>query len=107
MISGDGLPKILVVEDQINWRRLYKIWLKKAYRLSFATNPAEAFELLKHNKFGVVIMDLGLPDPLDGIETIRAIQSLHKHFKVIVIFIMKIEISIFKFDGQHTLILLF
>ena len=79
------LPKVLVVEDQLNWRRLYKIWLKNSCLIDFCTNRSEAIKCVENNFFDVVIMDLGLPEPEDGILTIKDILAARQNCKIIVV----------------------
>ena len=78
-------PNILVVEDQLNWRRLFKVWLKNEFQPTFCANRSEAISALNNGYFDVVIMDLGLPDPQEGIETIREIIKQKIDCKIIVV----------------------
>ncbi len=79
------LPKALIVENQLNWRRLYKVWLKQSCRPIFCTSPTEALESAKDNPPDIIIMDLGLPNPEDGIQAIQDLLSLKIHSKIIVV----------------------
>jgi hypothetical protein len=40
-------PNILMVEDQLNWRRLLKVWLNKEFQLTFHTNQSKVNLALK------------------------------------------------------------
>jgi len=84
-MTSEITPSILVVEDQLNWRRLFKVWLKKEFHPTFCSNRNEALSALNNGYFDVVIMDLGLPDPQEGIETIREIISQSIDCKIIVV----------------------
>ncbi|GAB4370147.1 MAG: hypothetical protein Kow0042_12250 [Calditrichia bacterium] len=80
-----SLPRVLVVEDKKNWQLLYKVWLKKTCRLNFAVNKTEAIEQVRHQNFDVIIMDLGLPHPEQGIAAIQEILTLCRNCKIIVV----------------------
>lgn len=84
-MTETNLPRILVVEDQLNWRRLYKIWLKSYCQLFFCSNRVEAEKYFNNNPVDVVIMDLGLPEPQNGIDTIKDILSEKRNCKIIVV----------------------
>jgi len=78
-------PNILVVEDQLNWRRLFKVWLKNEFQPTFCANRSEAISALSNGYFDVVIMDLGLPGPQEGIDTIQEIIKQKIDCKIIVV----------------------
>ncbi|MEJ2048667.1 MAG: sigma-54 dependent transcriptional regulator [Calditrichota bacterium] len=84
-MSSQKTPNILVVEDQLNWRRLLKVWLNKEFHLAFCTNRSEVIFALKNGYYDVVIMDLGLPDPKEGIEITQEIMKQHNDCKIIVV----------------------
>ena len=89
MNSSDHTPKLLIVEDQSNWKRLYRVWLRKYYDLTFSSSREEALATIKSNEFNVVIMDLGLPNPNDGLIAIKQILELQKPLKIIVVTAME------------------
>ncbi len=78
-------PHVLIVEDQISWRRLYKIWLNRVCEPTFCTSQDEALKSIESNTYDVVIMDLGLPDPETGLDTIREILQHTRLLKIIVV----------------------
>lgn len=84
-MSETVLPRVLIVEDQLNWRRLYKIWLKNSCHFSFSLSRSEALETIGNQYFDVIVMDLGLPDPDEGISVIRQILESGIHSKIIVV----------------------
>ncbi len=84
-MNNQILPRVLIVEDQLNWRRLYNIWLKNHCQATFCTSRSEALESVKNELFDIIIMDLGLPEPEEGIRTIEDILSFHKLCKIIVV----------------------
>ncbi|HFE63429.1 hypothetical protein B1H10_08245 [candidate division KSB1 bacterium 4484_188] len=84
-MSETVLPRVLIVEDQLNWRRLYKIWLRNSCHFSFSLSRSEAMETIRNQYFDVIIMDLGLPDPDQGISVIRQILESGIQSKIIVV----------------------
>ncbi len=84
-MSQPNLPRVLIVEDQLNWRRLYKIWLKSCCHLTFCTSRHEALESIRISPYDVLLMDLGLPGPEEGLLTIREIFKEAPDSKIIVV----------------------
>ncbi|MEJ2635243.1 MAG: sigma-54 dependent transcriptional regulator [Calditrichia bacterium] len=78
-------PKVLIVEDQLNWRRLYKVWLKNFERITFCTSPKEAIESIQNSPVDLLITDLGLPAPEEGIKMLQDILFLKQNLKIIVV----------------------
>jgi len=79
--------KILIVEDH----ELTRFGLKTAFEsCDFISNIYEAesaenaFEVLKNNKFDLIIMDLGLPG-MDGIEATQIIKEKNNDIKIIIL----------------------
>ena len=69
------MSKILVVEDDIDQLNLRRLMLEQAgYEVAAAQTAAEALPQLSGCQ--VVLMDLRLPKPEDGMELIRAASGL-------------------------------
>ena len=78
-------PRILVVDDEKNFRDLLKAILKKRdYDTKTASNGLEAVELMEEEYFDIVITDL-MMDKMDGMELLRHIQRQKLNTKVIMI----------------------
>lgn len=84
-MGSEILPRTLIVEDQLTWRRLYKIWLRNICEPTFCTSREEAVESVRNSTFDVAVMDLGLPEPEEGIETIKDLLSQQQRLKIIVV----------------------
>ena len=81
--------KILLVDDDSDYRRLVKMALQRATGLvqlaiETAENLAETLDCLKNNSFDLVLLDLGLPDS-SGIETFNAVHRLHPRIPIIML----------------------
>lgn len=67
--------KVLVVEDNVVNSNLASKYLEKlGYQSGLAENGLEAIELLKKDRFDIILMDCQMPE-LDGYETTRRIRT--------------------------------
>lgn len=66
---------VLVVDDEPQIRRLLAVSLANhGFRVTTAASGAEALARLSEESFGLILLDLGLPD-IDGIELCRDIRE--------------------------------
>ena len=73
-----GAASILIVEDEEQLQRMLRSALTQAgYMVVTARSGLEALEQLVRNEFGVVLLDLGLPD-MDGKEVIAQARSISR-----------------------------
>ncbi|MBN1531411.1 MAG: response regulator [Spirochaetes bacterium] len=78
------MAKILIVEDEQHQRELYALELQdEGYEIDQAANGKEAVELVKTNKYDLVIMDIRMPE-MDGIEALGKILSKDKKIPIII-----------------------
>jgi CheY-like chemotaxis protein len=70
---------------------------KLGIRAMFVSNGQEAFEMAKHHKFHLILMDIMMP-VMDGIESTRLIRSegLNKDTKIIAVTTMALGKSDFQ-----------
>ena len=69
------MARVLVVDDEIGVRELLREILEDSgYRVTTASNAAEAHQRLKTDRPDVVLLDLSLPDA-DGLSLIRSWSS--------------------------------
>lgn len=69
-------PRILVVEDEEQLSRMLRATLIQAgYAVTLAKTGAEGLKAMLQHSFGVVLLDLGLPD-MDGKEVIGQARAL-------------------------------
>ena len=63
--------KILVVDDEIEYQRVFSYLLKRnGYDVITASGAREALNLLESNEINLIMTDLKMPD-MDGLEMLR------------------------------------
>ncbi|MFI5250896.1 MAG: response regulator [Bacteroidota bacterium] len=68
-------PHILVIDDEIQIRRLLKITLEaEGFKVSMASSGAEGLQQAVMARPEIIILDLGLPD-MDGIEVLKKLRE--------------------------------
>jgi CheY-like chemotaxis protein len=77
--------KILIADDQSDFRQLMKFWLEtKEYTVIEAQDGQTAIQLVKDSNPDVIFMDLRMP-VMDGAEAIKRIRSFDKDVPIILI----------------------
>jgi PAS domain S-box-containing protein len=81
--------KILLVDDDSDYCRLVKMALQKAtgsvrFAVETAGNLAAALKYLESGSFGLVLLDLGLPDSC-GLETFETVHGLHPQVPIVML----------------------
>jgi two-component system KDP operon response regulator KdpE len=72
----NGGARILIVEDEEQLARMLRSALiQGGYAVSTARTGGDALDLLRHQRFDVILLDLGLPD-FDGKDVIPAARAL-------------------------------
>jgi ActR/RegA family two-component response regulator len=82
--------KVLIVEDEATWRKLYqKVLEKEGYRVWTAGSLSKALALLDRHFFHVAVVDIRLvdsqPGNQGGIEVVRRISQADEGTKAIII----------------------
>ena len=81
---GQIMPKILIVEDDMNQRELYaEELMESGYEIETAADGKEALESIMNNLYDLVIMDIRMAE-MDGIETLGKIITLKKKLPVLI-----------------------
>src|ERR1700730_14230742 len=80
--------KVLLVEDNLGDARLLKEYLKEQegclFELIHVDRLSEALRVLGVESFGIVLLDLSLPDA-QGLDTIRRLHSHAEHVPIVVL----------------------
>jgi two-component system KDP operon response regulator KdpE len=70
----DNKPQILIIDDEIQIRKLLHLNLDEDYRVLEAQTAATGLQLAASHKPELIILDLGLPDK-DGIEVLKDLRE--------------------------------
>ena len=77
--------RILVVDDEADWRRTNQKILEKAgYAVDTAADAAEAIEKVKAGDYQLAVLDINLPD-MNGDELVEQIKALEPDMHVIML----------------------
>jgi len=68
--------KILVVDDELDNLALLYRTLRSNYDVTKASSPLEALEILKNEKFEVILSDHKMPD-MDGVEFLKKTEEIY------------------------------
>lgn len=81
-----GLFKILIVDDDVDYRETYRMLLtKKGYNISTAASAAEAYNMMDNEFYPLIISDIMMPGT-DGIEFLREVkEKYNKNIEVIMV----------------------
>ncbi len=77
--------KILIIEDNLVWQQSFKKWLGSDYIYEIASEVDKAQQLFTRFLPDIVLLDLGLPQIKQGLDTLDFIISKGTDVKVIVI----------------------
>jgi two-component system, NtrC family, response regulator PilR len=78
-------PQILVIDDEPDLRTLYELTLlREGYQVEAAATVQEAWELLKSQRFDLVITDMRLPDG-SGVDLLKGVRAQQRGERCIVI----------------------
>ena len=69
-------PKLLFVEDDKVATDLVKILLKNKYDIESASTGEEAVKKAIENDYDAFLMDIGLPDKYNGIQTTKKLKNI-------------------------------
>ena len=78
-------PAVLIVEDDVNFRRVLEFQLNEAgYQTTLAGNGEKALELFSENHHRIVLTDLNMPG-MGGEEVLRHVKRVSPDTPVIII----------------------
>jgi DNA-binding response OmpR family regulator len=67
--------KVLIVDDQIDIRRMMHIALGDNFELLEAADGVTALDLLRQHKPDVVLLDVMMPGEIDGLQVLQVIRA--------------------------------
>lgn len=77
--------KILVVDDEIEYQRVFSYILKKnGYTVQTCSSALQALEILAHTEINLVMTDLKMPD-MDGVELVKQVKAAYEDIDIMVI----------------------
>jgi excisionase family DNA binding protein len=76
-VSGKKKRILLIEDDQLVLKGLFRFLNAHGYNLELAVNGEEALEKIKSANFGLIICDVRMPG-INGIETIKRIREFYR-----------------------------
>lgn len=70
-----NMEKILLVDDHSDIRRLIRITLGRSFEVLEAEDGATGLEIARRQKPDLVVLDIMMPGPLDGMQVLDAIKA--------------------------------
>jgi CheY-like chemotaxis protein len=81
-----NMPNVLIVDDNRNYRQAFtRILLLEGYEVFEAEDSDEALEFIARETMDVVVTDLAMRHPTEGLDLIRQARSLKPHLPIIMI----------------------
>lgn len=81
----DKQIKVLLVDDELDFRKLMTFWLEsKGYSVIGAANGEDAVKAARDAAPDIIFMDLNMP-VMDGAQALRKIREFNKDIPVIII----------------------
>lgn len=69
------MPRVLLVDDHSDIRRLIRITLGKSFEVLEAEDGATGYEITRKMKPEVVVLDVMMPGAMDGLQVLDAIRA--------------------------------
>jgi two-component system response regulator PilR (NtrC family) len=76
--DGGAKPRILLVDDEPSMREMLRIVLRRdGYDVSIAANGAQAIDLIRRERFDLLLSDIRMPD-VSGVDVLRAAKEANR-----------------------------
>ena len=84
-------PTILVVDDDVEWRKFIGNALGEDYPVRFATNGDDALRIAYETRPGVIVLDVMLPDGMDGFMILCELKKLPETCDIPVVMLSEVN----------------
>jgi CheY-like chemotaxis protein len=85
MPPTDGLPAVLVVEDNADTRMLLDRILRKSYTVTAVGGARDALAAMTEQRFDALVLDINLGGKETGADVLRIARSMPEHDEVFAI----------------------
>lgn len=75
----NDLPGILIVEDDLETQKFFKIFLKKNFTVDICDNSEDFYSLLYNNSYKVILMDISIKGEKDGLMLTKEVKANEKY----------------------------
>jgi len=87
------MKSILVVEDEVKIRKMYKKLLtEEGFKVLETSNAVDAYEILGKKKVDLVVLDIRMPE-IEGNVLYQILNLFHKKNKVLVASVYPVEVQ--------------
>jgi signal transduction histidine kinase len=83
-VSTSSKPRVLVVDDEYGPRESIAFTLGAEFTVDTAERAAEALEKIKAQQYGVIILDIRMPE-MDGIKALGKIREIDREVAVVML----------------------
>jgi len=84
MINQDEIHILVVDDERIIRKGVERILTKEGWKVTTAENGEQGLELIKNNRFQILLLDLMMPG-ISGMEVLKVVRETHPDLLVIVI----------------------
>ncbi len=78
--EGNGKPKILITEDDLENQKFLKLILRKIFEVDVCDSATTFFQKLSENHYDGILMDVSLNGERSGVEIVRELKK-HPTYK--------------------------
>ncbi len=94
------MKKILIVEDELCLRFLYKKMIKEDIEIDEVTDGFEALELLGKKKYNLILLDINLPI-INGLDILKKLRDMGKNRETAVIILSALGMKKYKDKAEE------